>query len=182
MVPTYLNSPPAEARTRKVQRWRRFRRRLASYCYLVFVFSALLSFWLLLSQILFVILNLKNISGAPFFMTFGIMMFRFVNPKQARMNIKKRSSTFLRIENIYYASQFAWLLLAIIGTLFNPVFKQSANLFIIVLPIAAANHLVFLNYRKHLKELEPRLAGLGAREEKLNLSPSGTPLTREFER
>ena len=181
MVPSYLNNSPAEARSQKVQRWRRFRRRLASYGYFVFVFSAMFAIWLLLSQLVNFILNLKSHSGFVVVTFFSVFAFRTTSLKQARRIVMHKRMTFMRTENVYILCQSFWLIFAVLGALLNPAFKQSANLFFLVLPIVSVNHFVFHNYRKHLKELEIRLAGFGAREEKLSIPDSGSPVFRESE-
>lgn len=182
MVPSYLNNDLSRMQSRKVQRWKRFRRRMAVYGYVIFVFSGLFAFWLNLSQILTILLSLKHLSGSVVFTTFGIFVIRVFNLKQVRSFIEKKRSTNLRYGNVYAICQILWLTVAVIGTLFNPLFKNSADQFLFVLPIAAIHHLIFLNYLKHLKVLEVRLAGLGVREEKLTLSLTRTPLPREIER
>lgn len=179
MVPSYLNLPEPQAKPSKVRKWQRFQRRLAIFGYVIFIVSGLFAFWLNINLIFTFLLNIKNLSGTACFVGGGLFAFRFFRLPELRRLIAKHRGTWKRYENIYIACQVLWVLAWATGVLLNPVLRQTPVTAALILAVLGLNRSIFLLYRKHIKTLEVRLAGFGAREEKVDISVGKSILQRE---
>ncbi len=182
MSPSYLNLPEPQAKPSKVRKWQRFLRRLAVFGYVIFIVSGLFAFWLNINLLFTFLINIKNLSGTACFVGGGLFAFRFFRLPELRRLIAKHRGTWKRYENVYIACQVLWVLAWATGVLVNPVLRQTPATVALTLAVLGLNHSIFLLYCKHIKTLEVRLAGFGAREEKLSIPDSGSPFSRESER